>query len=45
MYKLMIEGQEKQYYSGIDLTTIVTISLHLQCINLILNNVFKDLET
>lgn len=37
MCKLMIEGQEKQYYSGIDLRTIVTISLHfLLCVNLIL---------
>lgn len=37
MCKLMIEEQEKQYYSGIDLRTIMTVLLHfLLSINLIL---------
>jgi len=37
MCKLMIEEQEKQYYSRIDPRTIMTVLLHfLLCINLIL---------
>ena len=45
MCKLMIEGQKKQYYSRIDLRTIMTVLLHfLLCINNFVN-VFKDLKT